>query len=109
MNISPIGTPGIILGSAPTSLVVASPGRFAIVGGFGSCGWVGRLDLDPKNPLGVAYTPFAPGVPLANGWTAALSNDEREIRDPAQHQRLESEPVHRRVSLTPGVAGCFAG
>ena len=79
MNISPIGTPGIILGSAPTSLVVASHGRFAIVGGFGSCGWVGRLDLDPKNPLGVAYTPYAPGVPLANGWTAALSNDEREI------------------------------
>lgn len=78
-NISPVTMPGIVLGSAPTSLVVASHGRFAIVGGFGSCGWVGRLDLDPKNPLSVAYTPYVPGVPLANGWTAALSNDEREI------------------------------
>jgi hypothetical protein len=78
-NISPLGTPGIVMGSAPTSLAIASHGRFAIAGGFGGCGWVGRLDLDPKNPLNVAWTPFAPGVPLANGWTAALSNDEREI------------------------------
>ncbi|MBK8978300.1 MAG: hypothetical protein IPM29_20550 [Planctomycetes bacterium] len=78
-NIGPFSVPPIVMGSAPTSLQVSGDGRYAIVGGFGGCGWVGRLDLDPKNPLAVTYTAFAPGVPLANGWTAALSNDEKEI------------------------------
>lgn len=78
-NIGPMSNPPIAMGSAPTSIAIASHGRFAIVGGFGGCGWVGRLDLDPNDPQVFAFTPFIPTLPLQNGWTTALSNDETEI------------------------------
>ncbi|MGE3878118.1 MAG: hypothetical protein AB7I19_03600 [Planctomycetota bacterium] len=78
-NIGPFGATPLTLGSAPTTLLISASGRFAIVGGFGACGWVGRLDLDPTDPLNVGFTPFQPGVTLANGWTSAMAPDEREI------------------------------
>jgi hypothetical protein len=78
-NIGPLSQPPILMGSAPTTLLVASHGRFAIVGGFGGCGWVGRLDLDPRDPTSLAFTPFTSTLPLQNGWTSGLSTDETEI------------------------------
>jgi hypothetical protein len=79
VNIGALSKPAISFGSAPTTLRISNDGRFAIVGGFGGCGWVGRLDLDPKNPQSLAWKAFKPTAPLANGWTAALSPDETEI------------------------------
>lgn len=78
-NIGPLSSPPILMGSAPTSLTIASHGRFAVVGGFGGCGWLGRLDLDPKDPRSLSYQQLAPNGTLPNGWTAALSNDESEV------------------------------
>ena len=78
-NLGVLSNPSVTFGSAPTSITVSNASDFAVVGGFGSCGWVGRLDLDPKDPSAFAWTPFTPGAPLENGWTAGLSKDEREV------------------------------
>ncbi|MBK8096880.1 MAG: hypothetical protein IPK26_07225 [Planctomycetes bacterium] len=78
-NISPMASPPVTFGSAPTSLGIASNGTFAIVSGFGGCGFVGRLDLDPKTPSFHAWTPWTPAASLQNAWTAGLSADETEV------------------------------
>ncbi len=78
-NLGVLSNPAVTFGSAPTSITVSNAGDFAIVGGFGNCGWVGRLDLDPKDPSAFAWTPFMPAAPLENGWTAGLSKDETEV------------------------------
>lgn len=78
-NIGPMSSPAAALGSAPTSLEIAANGTFAVLSGFGGCGWVGRLDLDPKDPTYQLYTPWAVPSPLQNAWTAALSGDETEV------------------------------
>jgi hypothetical protein len=92
------------------------------VGGFGGCGWLGRLDLDPKDPRSLSYQQLATSGTLPNGWGASLSNLGRQLLrrrtaaarahrrherhqpgldpDPAQQQRLEPELVHRGVSLS---------
>lgn len=80
-NISPLSTPRVVLGSAPTSIDIDSTGRFAILSGFGGCGWIGRLDIDPKDRSDFAWNDWTPSitVSLANSWTAALSGDETEV------------------------------
>ena len=50
-NIGPLSQPPVFLGGAPTGLSMAQSGRFAILSGFNGCGWVGRLELDPYDPL----------------------------------------------------------
>ena len=79
VNIGAASVPAIPFGSAPTSLTISNDGSFAIVGGFGGCGWVGRLSLDPNNPQALGWQGFSPAAPLENGWTAGLSRDESEI------------------------------
>jgi len=103
-NIGPLSAPPILMGSAPTTLTVASHGRFAIVGGFGGCGWLGRLDLDPKDPLAFSYQQLAANGSLANGWTAALSNDETEVCVPTWGSGTCSlpSPQLERIDVTTG-------
>lgn len=78
-NIGPLSQPPVTMGGAPHGFSVSSTGRFAIVSGFNSCGWVGRLELDPKDPLGFAWVQWFPGAELQNAWAAALSADETEV------------------------------
>jgi hypothetical protein len=104
MNIGPLSSPPILMGSAPTSLTIAGHGRFAVVCGFGGCGWLGRLDLDPKDPRSLAYQQLAPSGTLPNGWTAALSNDETEVCVPTWGSGTCSLPSPRleRIDVATG-------
>lgn len=78
-NLGPFSTPPVALGSAPTSITLSNAGDFAIVGGFGQCGWLGRLDLDPLVPTNFGWTSYAPMASTSNSWAVTLSNDESEV------------------------------
>ncbi len=78
-NIGPQSLQPVNLGSAPSGFALSKTGRFAIVSGFQNCGWIGRLDLDPYNPLLTSFTQWSPAASTQNAWTVALSSDEYEV------------------------------
>ncbi len=78
-NLGPTSSPPIALGGAPHGFSVAQSGTFAIVSGFNACGWIGRLELDPYDPLSFQWTTWSPSTVLSNAWAATLSPDETEV------------------------------
>lgn len=75
-NLGPQSQPPITFGSAATDIEVSSNGSFAVVTGFGGCGWSGRLDFDLAAPNTWAWTPW--GVSAPNTWSADLRSDDLE-------------------------------
>ena len=78
-NLGVLSQPQFLADGAMQSIEINRSGTFAIVAGIESCGFVGRIDLDPNDPLSLTYVPFNPGVPMTNSFNTALSGDETEF------------------------------
>ena len=73
--------------------------------GIESCGFVGRIDLDPNDPLSLTYVPFNPGVPMANSFNTALSGDETEFAVstwPSNNCPMTTRPAVLRIDTSTG-------
>jgi len=71
--------PSLTLFGAGTHIEIASSGQFAVIGGFGDCGWMGRLDFDLTAPAFFKSTPWSQGNGLSNSWRFDMNADDSEI------------------------------